>query len=458
MGKRPHMVVTKIFMSESTEILIIGAGSAGFAAAYRALQGGCQVTLVDKNPLPGGTSVFGGVNCWEPGVSGSGVHFELARRLLTSGGGFVGKTALLCRSGRPYALSDRSDDSYESTLKRFGVSPEYQRRFHFEPDEMSSLMLTLLHEADTCGKLTALWNSTLSAVEAKDGRILSCTIRTPDGERSFRPKLVIDASADIVCAQMAGCATAVGEEACSLYGEEIAPPEPRTRLNGITQCFRIDKGEFRMPEEYKNADIGCTDEQLSRTVSCLNVYPRGGINVNMLPTIEGEALLRLPYDRLTEICRARVWRYFAMLRQREELQDYTITEIFPMPGIRESRRLVGRYVLRYEDLRRGISSLGEARSIAIADHPADMHGIGGGLTPMGVYKIPYDCLLAREADNLLVACRGASFSHIAASSARLSRTMLELGEAAGRAAAYCAKNSILPADVSTAAIQTFSAI
>ena len=47
------------------------------------------------------------------------------------------------------------------------------------------------------------------------------------------------------------------------------------------------------------------------------------------------------------------------------------------------------------------------------------------------YIIPLECSMTREYENLFVACRGASFSHIAASSARLIRTMLSLGESVG---------------------------
>jgi hypothetical protein len=51
------------------------------------------------------------------------------------------------------------------------------------------------------------------------------------------------------------------------------------------------------------------------------------------------------------------------------------------------------------------------------------------------YGVPFRCLLPVEFDNLAVACRGASFSSVAASSCRLSRTMMQLGQAAGTAAA-----------------------
>ena len=118
-----------------------------------------------------------------------------------------------------------------------------------------------------------------------------------------------------------------------------------------------------------------------------------------------------------------------------------------------SYRLRGKYILCQEDLIRGCSVLGEDHNIAWADHPSDIHGAGGRLTQTGEYGIPYECMLPKEIDNLLVACRGSSFTHLAASSARLSRTMLQLGEAAGYAAVVCVRENLLPGTIPIEAIQ-----
>ena len=62
----------------------------------------------------------------------------------------------------------------------------------------------------------------------------------------------------------------------------------------------------------------------------------------------------------------------------------------------------------------------------------DVHGEGGIARELDEpYEIPLECTMTKEYDNLFVCCRGASFSHIAASSARLSRTILSLGEGVG---------------------------
>jgi hypothetical protein len=81
--------------------------------------------------------------------------------------------------------------------------------------------------------------------------------------------------------------------------------------------------------------------------------------------------------------------------------------------------------------------------IAVSDHMMDVHGgsrkaCGELLQP---YGIPYRCLIPLGMSNLLVAGRIAGFSSIAASSCRLSRTMMQLGQAAGSAAALSLETS-----------------
>jgi hypothetical protein len=95
----------------------------------------------------------------------------------------------------------------------------------------------------------------------------------------------------------------------------------------------------------------------------------------------------------------------------------------------------GEYVLNQHDLSAGVDGPTHDDVIALADHPMDTHGRGGPNGELKApYGIPYRCLLPRGTSNVLIAGRCASFSSIAASSCRLSRTMMQLGEAAGVAA------------------------
>jgi hypothetical protein len=94
---------------------------------------------------------------------------------------------------------------------------------------------------------------------------------------------------------------------------------------------------------------------------------------------------------------------------------------------------VGRYVLNENDLRTGDYGRHNDDCIAFCDFSFDFHGLGRRVEVLenGPWGVPLGCLQPREVDNLIVACRGSSFSSIAASACRLQRTMVELGEAAG---------------------------
>lgn len=138
------------------------------------------------------------------------------------------------------------------------------------------------------------------------------------------------------------------------------------------------------------------------------------------------------------------------------------TDIRPGDDVSESptaHRLVGRYVLREQDVRAGfLRQTRQEEIIALADHPLDTHGErnvrGVKLKELEQpYGIPYSCLLPAEYGNLIAASRGTSFSHIAASSCRLSRTMRALGEAAGVASALVLRAGAAYADVDGAEIR-----
>ncbi len=444
-------------MEKYTDILIVGGGSAGFGAAWRALQSRkYRVAVVEPNPGLGGTSTYGGVNCWEPGYGGQGVHRKLAERLMAEGNGFVGKTYGFCSPETPWGRSGRCDDPYEETLIRSLRTGPEQRRFHFEPEAMSAAMLDLLRETDGYGNAELLFGSRAVSVRTDGRKIAEVTAETPDGRQIIRPRLVLDCSGDIVIARAAGCACMAGEDSRRSFGEPDAPEEAQSSVNGLSLIFRVtpcppDAIE-QIPAEY--ADVDLTDwlralDETNCPASCFNEYPDGDININMLPTLPGEYWLDHSPEEIMHICRARVYAYWNWVQTRKQFTGYRIRKIFAMPGVRESWRLKGRYVLKEQDLKNGYpAELGAGHTVAFSDHPIDIHGKPSkfGMTMFPPYGIPYECMLPAEIDNLLVACRGASFSHIAASSARLSRTMIALGEAAGEAAVQCLDRGCLPAE------------
>ena len=88
----------------------------------------------------------------------------------------------------------------------------------------------------------------------------------------------------------------------------------------------------------------------------MNHYPNGDLNINMLPTMDGEEFLRRGYQAAYAECRRRVLAHWHDLQTRyEEFRRYRITWIAPALGVRETRRIVGEYVLTEHDVRGGLS-------------------------------------------------------------------------------------------------------
>ena len=127
----------------------------------------------------------------------------------------------------------------------------------------------------------------------------------------------------------------------------------------------------------------------------------------------------------------------------------------PALGIRESYRLKARKILTLNDVlaTRGMHS---DHSIAKTDHPLDVHGTNLeqrlGSIP---YEIPYETTLPQEFDNLWIGSRGIGATHIVSGSCRLSRTLMTLGEAVGKAAAIASARNLHSDEINPAEIAVF---
>jgi hypothetical protein len=122
----------------------------------------------------------------------------------------------------------------------------------------------------------------------------------------------------------------------------------------------------------------------------------------------------------------------------------------PMVGIRETRRVVGEYVLTADDV---LSARKFEDRIAKNAYPIDIHNpVGEGTTlrrlPPGEYhEVPYRCLVPLGVDNLLVAGRCISATFEAQASIRVQANCRAFGEAAGTAAAMCAERGVTPREL-----------
>lgn len=442
------------------DAVVIGAGAGGFGAAYQLAQNGLHIAIVDKNPGFGGTAVFAGVSCWEPGVSCHPVLSELTEiisQIPQAGGvGFsVPNSNLFAMAQYPQLDEDwrhhdfakipsgvsavKPDVDYERSCSRCRRIHGNGGRYHFEGGAMTQAMEEMLHPY--AEKVTTFWNAEFLDCSVSHEQILSVRIQTAEGPVCLQAKEFIDSSGDIVLARAAGCQYIMGAESQETYQEPSAGERDPLAVNGVTRVFRISRSTQSNPaigSDIASPDISEWKEHVlypNKVVACYNIYPNGDINVNMLPTMDGDEYFRLGKEA-DRICTARAVAYFDYVQNHlGALQEYHLQEIFPMMGIRESYRLVGQTVLTEQDVRTGfLEQQHRDEIIAYSDHAMDVHGKNHLLGELEIpYGVPYSCLLPKEISNLHVACRGASFSRIAASSCRLTRVMIALGLAAGEA-------------------------
>ncbi|AHF94646.1 hypothetical protein OPIT5_22640 [Opitutaceae bacterium TAV5] len=447
-------------------MVVVGGGSGGFAAALAAARSGGEVLLVEKSDSLGGNAVRGGVNTWEPGVGGTGIPFDLYRRLQRYPGA-VGIYSFgrhiawqPADGGRRFPGAELLIDParrYLDTLRRFGAPPSFAeerfRREHwhgvqFEPDVYASAMEAMLRETGCC----TLWKNTRLVDLASEGRKITSLVL--DNGKTVTASCFVDATADIVLGRRAGCATSLGQEPRSLYGEPGAPLTPGPFINGVTLCYRVSPaGEAGVEPLPPDIPRHCWWNEGFPVASCAR-YPGGDYNINSLPTMDGCEAMRLGYADAYAECRRRIRAHWHHLQTTfTEFQRYRLASVAPALGVREGPRLLGRYVLTEHDLVAGLAGQRHDDIIALADHAKDTHGNetgrSGARELAAPYGVPFRCLLPLEFDNLMVACRGASFSSVAVSSCRLSRTMMQLGQAAGTAAALAIRHRCdSPADVS----------
>lgn len=432
-------------LKEHYGLIVVGLGSGGFGAACAAARQGLDVLCIEKAGQLGGNAVASSVTMWEPGVGGTGFPFEIYRRLKAApwatavysfGRHFSWDGPKAFPGGESVPdLTRRYADSLRRCRSDGKPSDEAFKREHwhgviFEPGVYEQVLWNMLNET---GRVTVLTETSFEQVDVQDGTVTGLVLS--NGTRVSARAYVDSTGGGILC-KACGCEVMYGQESADRFGEEGAPEKPNDITNGATLIFRIAPADTKAVEPLpEGIPANCWWGGFP-AMSAVQ-YPNGGYNCNMLPTMVGKEFAGMDHAAAYQECRRRVYAFWHHVQRGwPEFQRYRISWLAPALGVRESTRIVGDYVLTLHDLRAGISKQEHPDIITIADHSIDRHGTGGiGGEMLEPYGVPYRCLIPKGFKNLLIACRGASFSSIAASSCRLSRTMMQLGQAAGTAAA-----------------------
>ena len=429
-------------MPERYDVLVVGGGNAGCAAALAAARTGARTMLVERYGFLGGTATASMVGPWMTFHSGEdrivgGIAQEIVERLVEMG-------------GSPGHLHDASD--YVATVTPF--DPEFHKALLFRMMRESSVDL-LLHAY------------VLGAVRDLDGlSVTGARFATVGGERRIIARCTIDATADAFVAADAGVETQQGDE----HGR-VQPASLMFRLGHVDlaalaayvrskpdQMRTSLKAHEREPRaltavaglyELWNAARDRGDVTIPRELVSFFATPYPDeVTVNMTRVIDIDPLDPDDLTRAEIEAREQVMQLLTFFRRDVPgFANARLTATAAQIGVRESRRIVGAYTLTADDV---LHARRFDDAIARSAYPIDIHDPSGSgttthrLEPGESYEIPYRCLVPARVDDLLVAGRCISTTHEAHASVRLTPTVMTIGQAAGVAAALSVQRAIPP--------------
>ncbi len=441
-----------------TEVLVVGGGASGVAAALQAARSGAQVTLVEETPWLGGMLTAAGVSA----IDGnhrlpSGIWGEFRSHLYEHYGG-------------PDSVETGwvSNTLYEPSVgndiwnRLVGAEKNLQRYHGYRPikvidgeSQVEGVWFVGQPEQDT---LKILAEVTIEATELGD------------------------------VLKLAKVPHYTGQDPQSLTGEAQAPASRTDAIQDLTYALIVeDFGPeadmtLPLPDGYDPEEFNCACKELCddpefEVVGCEQMLTYG-----KLPN--GKYMLNWPingndyyFNSLDQSHQQRQTGYQAAkmqsLRFLYHIQtqagfkhlgiakdEFPTEDGFPLiPYHRESRRVKGSAFLTVNHLQDPYSDSLYQFAVAVGDYPLDHHHDKNPDTAeetfpsIPSFSIPYGCLIPEKMDGLIVAEKSISVSHLANGSTRLQPCVILIGQAAGAAAALSVRDDLLPRQLNIRTLQ-----
>lgn len=398
----------------SYDFVVVGGGVAGMCAAIAAARTGSRVALIQDR------KVLGGNNSSEVRV---GLGGRLNIGLYPSLGYLLNEFAPVTKGNA------RTPDVYEDEKKLAAVLAEK--------------------------RITLFMGYRVSeAIVNKENKITAVVATDVINHSRIRisGRLFADCTGDANLALLAGAETHMGRESRSEYGESSAPETADTMTMGASlQWYCLEDSVVR---PFPDIDWGLKlDEQSVQVVRRGQWYWEVGMRDDQIADAE----------RIRDYGMYVAYSNWAYLKNRySKREDYACSYlgwVSHVAGKRESRRVIGEFVLREQDLKNNVIYPDGSASTSwyIDQHypdpensrrfPGQEYLSCGHLDPMGFYPIPYRCFYSKDIVNMFMAGRDISVSHIALGTVRVMRTTAMMGEVVGMAATICRRRKCMPRDI-----------
>ena len=398
---------------EEYEFVVVGGGIAGMCAAVSAARLGSKVALINDRP------VLGGNNSSEIRVHLGG-HIEL--------GPNKGLGRMIREFGHTKSGNAQPASNYEDERKQQFI------------------------DAEENVTLYAPYRAVDVRMEGKKiAAVLIRHIETSE-ELWIEAPLFSDCTGDGTIGFLAGADYLMGREAASEYGESLAPETADKMTMGASVQWYSKKTDSpsSFPEftygiifnEDNCEKVRMGEWQWETGMNFDQVYDAERIrDYGLLVVYSNWSFLKNHYSKKADYaCRALDWVAY-------------------IAGKRESRRLLGDYILKQDDIDKNVfhedGSFTSSWSIDLhfPDPKNTANFPGGEFKAATVHNwiypctVPYRCLYSRNIENLFMAGRNISVTHVALGTVRVMRTTGMMGETVGMAAALCRENACSPREV-----------